>query len=108
MHPHHSARWAAVLLATGLLGGCGSGDATASSSAIRQVATVATGLSVPWGLTFLPDGGALVSERDSGRVLLVTSTQAPTVVGTVRGIDATGEGGLLGLALEPGASPGWL
>lgn len=108
MHPHHSARWAAVLLATGLLGGCGSGDATASSSAVRQVATVATGLSVPWGLTFLPDGGALVSERDSGRVLLVTSTQAPTVVGTVPGIDATGEGGLLGLALEPGASPGWL
>ncbi|GIE48137.1 oxidoreductase [Amorphoplanes nipponensis] len=64
--------------------------------------TVATGLDVPWGLAFLPDGSALVAERDSGDVLRVrTGGGAPQRVFTVPGVSAGGEGGLLGLAVAP-------
>jgi glucose/arabinose dehydrogenase len=62
---------------------------------------VATGLRAPWGLAFLPDGSALVSERDSHRVLRVSPAGATRVVGTVAGVRGDGEGGLLGLALSP-------
>jgi glucose/arabinose dehydrogenase len=58
-------------------------------------------LEAPWGLAFLPDGGALVSERDSGRVLQVQPGGQAREVGTVPGVDAEGEGGLLGLAVSP-------
>ncbi len=67
--------------------------------------TVATDLAVPWGVAFIPEGGraALVAERDSGRILRVTSTGRPTVLGTVPGVQHGGEGGLLGLAIDPNA-----
>jgi glucose/arabinose dehydrogenase len=62
---------------------------------------IATGLEVPWGLAFLPDGSALVSERDTDRVKRVSTDGTVSVVGTVDGVDGGGEGGLLGLALSP-------
>ncbi|WP_372338904.1 PQQ-dependent sugar dehydrogenase [Actinoplanes sp. RD1] len=62
--------------------------------------TVATGLETPWGLAFLPDGSALVAERDSGEVLQVRpGTDQPRRVYEVPGVSAQGEGGLLGLAV---------
>jgi glucose/arabinose dehydrogenase len=63
--------------------------------------TVATGLDAPWGLAFLPDGDALVSERDRGRIVRVSRSGRITAVGNVAGVDPGGEGGLLGLALSP-------
>jgi glucose/arabinose dehydrogenase len=63
--------------------------------------TVATGLATPWGMAFLPDGSALVAERDSARLLQVRTGAAPVVRGTVPGVVAGGEGGLLGLAVSP-------
>ena len=66
------------------------------------------GLELPWSVVFLPDGTALVSERDSGRIKSIRNGQA-TTVGTVPGVDPGGEGGLLGLALSPDfASDRWL
>jgi glucose/arabinose dehydrogenase len=64
---------------------------------------VVDGLAVPWGIVFLPDGTALVGERDTGRLLRVSNGSAD-VVGTldVRSrLDEGGETGLLGLALHP-------
>jgi glucose/arabinose dehydrogenase len=64
---------------------------------------VATGLTLPWGLAVLPDGTALVGERTTGRLLVVQPQRAPArPVRTLPGLDATGDGGLLGLALSPG------
>ncbi len=61
----------------------------------------ASGLSVPWGLAFLPDGTALVGERGTARLLRVRAGEAPQVVGTVPGVSSGGEAGLLGLAVSP-------
>jgi glucose/arabinose dehydrogenase len=67
-----------------------------------QVArTVATGLQAPWGLAFLPDGSALVSERDTRRVLEVTRGGQVREVGVVESAAPQGEAGLLGLAVSP-------
>jgi glucose/arabinose dehydrogenase len=65
---------------------------------------VVTGLAVPWGIAFLPDGTALVGERDTGRLLRVSDSSADAVGSLdVRSrVDEGGETGLLGLALHPG------
>ncbi|WP_433621715.1 PQQ-dependent sugar dehydrogenase [Nocardia sp. CA-120079] len=57
------------------------------------------GIDVPWGLAFLPEGGALVAERDTGRIMRVVSGREPEQVYEVPGVVARGEGGLLGLAV---------
>jgi glucose/arabinose dehydrogenase len=62
---------------------------------------VATGFEVPWGLTFLPDGSALVSERDSHHIARVSPDGSIDDIGTVAGVEGGGEGGLLGIALSP-------
>ena len=71
-----------------------------SAGAPRVIGTVASGLAVPWGIGFLPDGSALVNERDSGRVLRVAGGHV-TEVGRIDQTRAQGEAGLLGLAISP-------
>lgn len=62
--------------------------------------TMASGIETPWGLGFLPDGSALVAERDSARVLQISAGGgAPREAYRVPGVSAAGEGGLLGLAV---------
>ena len=70
--------------------------------------TITENLTSPWGMAFLPDGSALISERDTGKIKRIPAeangrpavglVDAP-VVGTVRGVRPGGEGGLLGLAV---------
>ena len=63
---------------------------------------MASGLSVPTGLVLLPDGSAIVGERDTGRLLQVFPDRSPArELMTVPGIVTAGDGGLLGLALSP-------
>ncbi len=66
--------------------------------------TVVGGLDVPWSIAMLPDGSALVSERNTGDIHWVPapgrSGQAH-VVGHLDIAPQTGEGGLLGLAVPP-------
>lgn len=59
--------------------------------------TVATGLEAPWSVAFL-DGTALISERDSGRILELVADGVTREIGTVAGVLHGGEGGLLGMA----------
>ena len=68
----------------------------------RLSRTLASGLSYPWGIDFLPDGSGLVSERNSGRVLRVRPGGGASVVGRVPGAyNDGGEGGLMGVAVSP-------
>ncbi|MGY1619896.1 PQQ-dependent sugar dehydrogenase [Geodermatophilus sp. SYSU D00691] len=63
---------------------------------------VASDLDVPTGLVVLPDGTAIVGERETGRLLQVFPDRSPArELMTVSGIDTSGDGGLLGLALSP-------
>jgi glucose/arabinose dehydrogenase len=63
---------------------------------------VATDLRVPTGLVVLPDGSAVVGERETGRLVRVFPDRSPQrELMTVPGIDTAGDGGLLGLALSP-------
>jgi glucose/arabinose dehydrogenase len=63
---------------------------------------VATGLAVPTGLVVLPDGSAVVGERETGRLVQVFPDRTPQrELMTVPGVDTAGDGGLLGLALSP-------
>lgn len=78
-----------------------SSAAVALAPDLNNPQIVATGLAIPWGLGFLPDGSALVAERNSARVLQLRPGSAPTVVTTINGVAAAGEGGLLGLAVSP-------
>lgn len=68
----------------------------------RVVATVATRLEAPWGIAFLPDGTALVSERDKADVVAVAADGGGArTVGRVEQARPQGEAGLLGLAVSP-------
>lgn len=68
----------------------------------RRTRTLATGLNYPWGIDFLRDGSALVSERNSGRVLRVRPGGGYSVAGRIPDVfNNGGEGGLMGLALSP-------
>jgi glucose/arabinose dehydrogenase len=118
---------ASLTIAGTLLTGCGDADggaqapagtaqAPAGTSTPRPsaagVTTIATGLQVPWGIAFLPDGTALVTERGAGwrdfndppvmpRVLSVSPAGQVTEVLRLSGVSARGEGGLLGIAVSP-------
>jgi glucose/arabinose dehydrogenase len=79
-------------------------SATSSAGPTRpgQVTVLATGLEVPWGIAFLPGGDALVTERDSARILRVPAGGGtPTEVQRLSEVDGDGEGGLLGIAVSP-------
>jgi glucose/arabinose dehydrogenase len=65
-----------------------------------RVETVAEGLEAPWEIAFLPDGDALVTERP-GRVRLLTPDGLREEPVAEIPVAAIGEGGQLGLALDP-------
>jgi glucose/arabinose dehydrogenase len=66
-----------------------------------KVSIMASGLSYPWGLAFLPDGRMMVSEKP-GTIRIVTSTG--TIGNAISGVPTVsyqGESGLLSIAVDP-------
>jgi aldose sugar dehydrogenase len=64
-----------------------------SEAATFDVVQVATGLDEPWGIDFLPNGDALITER-SGALLRYSGGEVYRVDGVPQ-VAATGQGGLL-------------
>lgn len=72
----------------------------------KVVTTVATGLAAPWGIGFLPNGDAVVTERDTRKVLVIDGSsydvrQVGLISAAVPLGDQGGEAGLLGVAVSP-------
>jgi glucose/arabinose dehydrogenase len=75
-------------------------EAENDKGAPEAVGTLVDQLEVPWGVDFLPDGDAVVTERISGRVLGITQDGTLSRLGGISAV-AEGEAGLLGVAVSP-------
>lgn len=134
MSPRPAALAAAALLVSAGLAGCssetpsrgGSGSTTVPTASSGsggsggsgseggggglQVDVVAEGLANPWDIAFLPDGGAVVTQR-SGELSYLPSlapgTEPVAISAPLDDVYAQGEGGLMGLALLPEPPQGW-
>ena len=72
-----------------------------SEKANIRVEVIASGLQNPWGLTFLPDGRALVTERPGRLRIVGKDNKLSEPVSGVPEVAAVGQGGLLDVALSP-------
>jgi len=116
---HWTMGWT-MLLAAALLAGCEGTDAIGAIASTPEPSgpvpsrspseipdfgaaeDMATGIQVPWGVAFLPGGDALVSERQTGRVLRINPGDGDVrQVYQVPGATPLREGGLLGIAVSP-------
>lgn len=69
---------------------------------VLTVSTVATGLASPWDLGFAPNGDLFITER-AGRIdLRVAATGELRTLASPTDVVVGGEGGMLGLAVDPG------
>ncbi|GAA2803337.1 PQQ-dependent sugar dehydrogenase [Saccharopolyspora taberi] len=91
-------RSAVLTFATALALGCGSGPAVAAPA---EVTPIATGLEIPWGLAFLPDGSGLFTQRETGQIMSIKDGQVTEVQRVTDSRPTDGEGGLMGIAVSP-------
>jgi glucose/arabinose dehydrogenase len=66
-----------------------------------DVVTVAEGLEKPWGLTFLPGGKMLVTEKPGRLRVVAADGKLSEPVAGLPAVDARGQGGLLDVSLDP-------
>lgn len=88
-----------ALLAGLVLVSCSAQQAEPGTTEPAGVRTVADQLETPWSVVFAGKT-AIVSERDTGRILEIRPGGRAREIGLVTGVRATGESGLLGLALD--------
>ena len=75
-------------------------SASAAAQALKPV-VVAKGLDHPWGLTFLPNGRMLVTERPGRMRIVERDGRLSAPLTGVPPVVAAGQGGLLDVALHP-------
>lgn len=68
---------------------------------------VAANLRVPWSVVPFADGTRIVSTR-GGEIVEIDASGSVRTIGGISGVSATGEGGLLGLALLEKDAEAWL
>jgi glucose/arabinose dehydrogenase len=74
-----------------------------------HVQTVVSGISVPWGMAFLPNGTMLVTERDGNLWLISDGQRVNEPLGGVPQVFAQGQGGLLDIEIHPDYEEnGWI
>ncbi|MFI5720361.1 PQQ-dependent sugar dehydrogenase [Nocardia sp. NPDC051750] len=96
------------VLVAGVLAACTPGPGTdpagptPAETPAGAVTTITTDLAAPWSVAFHGQT-PLVSERDSGRILELDTAGTPREAGVIAGVAASGEGGLLGIAVRDGS-----
>lgn len=66
-----------------------------------QVTSLATSLSSPWGITSMPDGRLLITQKGGTmRIATSTGTLSNAITG-IPAVNSSGQGGLLGVCLDP-------
>jgi glucose/arabinose dehydrogenase len=96
-----SNRLGLVLLGSLALGVSACAAAEDDERSDLDLVTVAEGLEHPWGMTFLPDGRVLVTERPGRLRIIERDGKASPPITGVPAVDATKQGGLLDVALDP-------
>lgn len=71
-----------------------------AQNAPYKITTVLRGLEHPWGMAWLPNGEMLITERP-GRLRLVRNNQIVASISGLPQVFASGQGGLLDIALHP-------
>lgn len=84
-------------------------DVVTSQDQNFMVQEVVSGLGVPWGMAFLPDGSMLITERAGTLRYVKDGSLQPDPVRGVPEVFARGQGGLLDIVLHPNYSEnGWI
>ena len=95
----------AAALAPFLVLGAGCAEAVdrtlATEAGELHVETVVEGLSYPWAIAFLPEGGMLVTERTGSLRHLPAAGRLSEPIAGVPAVDVRDQGGLLDVALDP-------
>lgn len=76
------------------------GQSDTESNSGDDITVLAEDLEVPWGLDELPDGHIIFTERN-GRISLLDPENGNLTLFVEREIEDVGEGGLLGIAVDP-------
>ncbi len=72
-----------------------------SSEMTIKLDTVVRGIGSPWGMTFLPGGDMLVTEK-SGKLYRITAKRNRQEIEGVPPVTADGQGGMMDVILHPG------
>ncbi len=100
--PVHAGLIPALLLVSApVLALVGTPQTVKTDLASVQLTVVAAGLENPWGIAFLPDGSALVTERPGRLRLIDRSGKVSAPLAGVPKVDAINQGGLLDVVLDP-------
>ncbi len=75
-------------------------DTFVTASVTFRLDTVATGMQSPWGMTFLPNGDLLVTEK-FGTLFRVKPNGEKTAIKGTPEVNSEGQGGLLDIELHP-------
>ncbi len=69
-----------------------------------SVTTLSTSLSSPWGITSLPDGRLLITEKGGTMRIATTTGEISNAITGIPAVNSAGQGGLLGVRADPNFS----
>jgi glucose/arabinose dehydrogenase len=88
---------------SGGIGGIGGAGGSGESGTVSglEVTPYITGLDKPWDIAWLPNGTVLTTERPGPLSVYINGVDAPPFTITPADLLASGEGGMLGLEVDP-------